>query len=244
MLGSHPHHLTFSESSPPATVAAENNPAKLRTVMRLMCRSSYHTKCFFKLQSANTPRISVFREAFPSVPWAFVFREPVQVMMSHLKGGAGGGAVCLRSKSRPTEQHLAILGTTNARSASNEDFCAAHLAYLSQVAYDEYSKDTELGLMLPYTDLPDLMPQKLLAQHFRSPVDSEGLERMAVTAKSYSKGRRGSGKAGQFEGDSNDKEKAASPKVKAAAQKLLYPVYDKCLAAAKAHDLVHPVSAV
>jgi len=33
---------------------------------------------------------------------------------------------------------------------------------------------------------------------------------MAVTAKSYSKGRRGSGKAGQFEGDSKDKEKAVS----------------------------------
>jgi hypothetical protein len=52
------------------------------------------------------------------------------------------------------------------------------------------------------------MPQKLLAQHFRSPVDSEGLERMSVTSKSYSKGRKGSGKAGQFEGDSSEKEKA------------------------------------
>jgi hypothetical protein len=61
-------------------VAAENDPEKLATVMRLMCRSSYHTKCFFKLQSANTPRLNLFRRAFPHVPWAFVFREPVQVM--------------------------------------------------------------------------------------------------------------------------------------------------------------------
>lgn len=243
MLGSHPHHLTFSESAPPASVAAENNPEKLRTVMRLMCRSSYHTKCFFKLQSANTPRIAVFRQAFPNVPWAFVFREPVQVMMSHMKG-SGSGAVCLRSKSNPTPQHLAILGVSSARSVSNEKFCAAHLAFLSQVAYDEYVKDTELGLMLPYTDLPDLMPQKLLAQHFRSPVDAQGLERMAVTSKSYSKGRKGSGKAGSFEGDSKQKEKAASPQVKDAAQKFLYPVYEKCLAAAKAHDIEHPVVAV
>jgi hypothetical protein len=71
--------------------------------------------------------------------------------MSHMKGGAGGGAVCLRSKARPTEQHLAILGVQSARSVSNEAFCAAHLAYLSQIAYDEYAKDPELGLMLPYT---------------------------------------------------------------------------------------------
>jgi hypothetical protein len=32
-----------------------------------MCRSSYHTKCFFKFQSINTPRIAIFREAFPDV---------------------------------------------------------------------------------------------------------------------------------------------------------------------------------
>jgi hypothetical protein len=47
---------------------------------------------------------------------------------------------------------------------SDEDFCAAHLAYLSTVAFEEYGKNPELGLMLPYTDLPHLMPQKLLAQ--------------------------------------------------------------------------------
>ena len=38
-------------------------------------------RCFFKFQSINTPRISVFRKAFPTVPWAFVFREPVQVSL-------------------------------------------------------------------------------------------------------------------------------------------------------------------
>lgn len=38
MLGSQPHHLTFSESSPPAEVAARGDPDMLRTVMRLMCR--------------------------------------------------------------------------------------------------------------------------------------------------------------------------------------------------------------
>ena len=69
----------FSESSPPATIAGRNDPETLRTVMLLMCRSSFHTRCFFKFQSINTPRIRVFRKAFPEVPWAFVFREPVQV---------------------------------------------------------------------------------------------------------------------------------------------------------------------
>ena len=63
----------------PQQAAGEGNIEKLATVMRLMCRSSYHTRCFFKFQSINTPRIGIFRKAFPEVPWAFVFREPVQV---------------------------------------------------------------------------------------------------------------------------------------------------------------------
>jgi hypothetical protein len=245
MLGSHPHHLVFSESSPPAEVASRGDVAMLRTIMRLMCRSAYHTKCFFKLQSINTPRIHLFRQAFPEVPWAFVFREPVQVMMSHLKGGSGS-AVCLRSKSKPTAQHLEILGATksNYRSLGDEAFCAAHLAYLSTVAYNEYLKDTELGLLLPYTDLPHLMPQKLLAQHFHSPVDQAGLDRMAETSKVYSKGRKGSAKSGEFSGDSKQKEKAANGKVKAAAEKYLYPIYNQCLEGARQHDLVHPVLSV
>jgi len=32
MLGSHPHHLTFSESSPPASLAGEGHVENLRTV--------------------------------------------------------------------------------------------------------------------------------------------------------------------------------------------------------------------
>ena len=68
-------------------------------------------------------------------------------MMSHMRG-TGSGAVCLRSKSHPTSDHLKILGVSSARSVSNEEFCAAHLAYLSQAAYSEYQRDTEKGLML------------------------------------------------------------------------------------------------
>jgi hypothetical protein len=239
MLGAQPHHLVFSESSPPATIAARGDARTLRTVMLLMCRSSFHTRCFFKFQSINTPRIKVFREAFPEVPWAFVFREPVQVMMSHMRG-SGSGAVCLRSKGHPTPEHLRILGVSSARSVSNEEFCAAHLAYLSQAAYGEYMKDTEKGLMLPYTDLPHLVPQKLLAAHFKAPLDDEGVERMLAVSTMYSKGRRGTNKAGVFSSDNQKKESAASDKVKKAAQRYLYPIYDKCMAASKEHDRVDP----
>jgi len=92
----------------------------------------------------------------------------------------------------------------------------------------------------PYTDLPQLVPQKLLAQHFGAPLDDEGVERMLSVSAFYSKGRKGTSKAGVFSGDSAKKENAASDKVKKAAQRYLYPIYEQCMAASKEHDRVHP----
>lgn len=40
-------------------------------------------------------------EAFPQVPWIFVYRQPVETMMSHVGPGKGKGAPCLRSKKKP-----------------------------------------------------------------------------------------------------------------------------------------------
>ncbi|CAN0511795.1 unnamed protein product, partial [Discosporangium mesarthrocarpum] len=31
--------------------------------------------------------------AFPAVPWAYIFRDPVEVMVSNLRDGAGGPCI-------------------------------------------------------------------------------------------------------------------------------------------------------
>ena len=161
-------------------------------------------------------------------------------MMSHMKGG-GGGAVCLRSKSHPTPGHAKILGVKNAKSVSNEEFCAAHLAYLSECAYDAYTDlaHTGKGMMLHYADLPESVPTALLRDHFRAPVDAAGTALMLESSKMYSKGRKGTPKAGEFGGDNEKKENAASEKIKTAAKRFLYPIYDKCVAAAEHDKSIH-----
>jgi hypothetical protein len=57
----------------------------------------------------------------------------------------------------------------------------------------------------------------------------------------FFQGRAGTGKAGAFTSDNKDKEQAASGAVQSAAKTYLYPIYEKCMAAAAAHDVVHPV---
>ena len=49
-----------------------------------MGNSATHTKMFIKFQSAMTPMMPLFAEAFPDVSWLFIFREPVQVTTTSL----------------------------------------------------------------------------------------------------------------------------------------------------------------
>lgn len=88
---------------------------------------------FFKVSSVGTKSIDIFREAFPDVPWIFVYRNPVQTMMSHMdpaKGKRGiQRAVCLRSITSPPADLRKIVSKAgrDVKSLSNEEFCAAHL---------------------------------------------------------------------------------------------------------------------
>lgn len=142
-------HRVYSESNPIndalkacqgilSTCDMEANADLLRDVVYLMGRTSSPTEkhMFFKVSSIGSKRIDVMRAAFPEVPWIFVFRDPVQTMMSHLDpekiGKSGGGspkAVCLRAKNHPPEDlvELAFELGSHVDELTVEGFCAVHL---------------------------------------------------------------------------------------------------------------------
>ena len=91
-------HRAYSESTPPvkAFSICDDNFERcsqkqvvsiLKDAIYLMSRSDDHReeRVFFKFQSSTSKKISSFQMAFPEVPWMYVYREPVQVMMSHVK---------------------------------------------------------------------------------------------------------------------------------------------------------------
>ena len=95
LLGSDRHTMVFSESSPPSMAlmrcrgcSREANIKLFRDVIRLMGRtytgSNSQTRLFFKFQSVTTTRMDLALEAFPTVPWAFIFRNPLETAMSQL----------------------------------------------------------------------------------------------------------------------------------------------------------------
>ena len=81
----------------------------LRDVVAIMGRtnSPQERNMFYKVSSIGSKRISLFQKAFPDVPWIFIFRDPVQTMMSHLDPSkvrvvdGEAAAVCTRSQGHP-----------------------------------------------------------------------------------------------------------------------------------------------
>ncbi|KAL7559795.1 hypothetical protein ACA910_019795 [Epithemia clementina (nom. ined.)] len=259
-------NVVYSESPPPVAVLNTLGPyledhnsndndnynhwtaQVLRDVMFLMSRTTnpHKRRVFFKIQSMGSWNLHLFRAAFggthhQNVPWIYVYRDPVEVLMSHLKGGRQ--ANCVRSQRWPNTppQIQRVLDTYTPRSSSNTppqslslpDYCAAHLASLTETAAHELSTARNNnhhhqdpkgngGIAVNYRSLPHALVDWIWPQVWNLTLDAEALQRIQAGSQSYSKGR---GMRGQFVGDSQAKQEQASSDVKRAAETYLQPSY-------------------
>jgi len=132
----------YSESGPPLSVlqscgeefgscGKEQVAAFFQDVVYMMGRTDNPDEkhMFFKIQSAGSKFISILNVAFPDAPWVFVYRDPVEVMMSHLDIPKMERANCLRTMKRPTKaiRNMVKAKGEDLRNLSPEDFCAIHL---------------------------------------------------------------------------------------------------------------------
>jgi len=247
MLAAVPRFLVWTESKPPATALlycpqcpAEQRLEILRKVMRLMCSSSFHTACFFKFQSATTPAMATVLAAFPKTPYVFLFRNPVQTLMSHMRNvRAVGGAPCLRSKQHPPPEVTSIFAEASGRKireASPPEYCAAHLAYLCTSAEAVLMKeDSHRGMALDYSSLPGLFVDHVVSGHFGIKLGHSAKSRMLSASEAYSKSRSSTVK---WQDDSKRKEDAANAAVQEAAKTILQPSFERLLQRA-AKDMAH-----
>lgn len=93
MLKAVPGVAVFSEPAPVDAVVrasefdidlSEQQHAKwLRTIVRALGSSSSQRAYFLKLDCWHAVDLPLFRRAFPSVPWIFVYRDPLEVLASH-----------------------------------------------------------------------------------------------------------------------------------------------------------------
>jgi len=247
-------NLVYSESGPPAAIlrladatetdpllSASNAASILQDVVMLMSRTKVSTKrrVFFKIQSIGTLSLPVFTAAFPTTPWIFVYRDPTEVLMSHLEqGGKHANCVQTQTRGRSVPSRIVDIVTKYAaagssanndpRQLSTEDYCAAHLGTLTELAVQELEPAQHLthGLAVNYRDLPDLLWDTILPHVWKIPVDADAHQRMQQASTSYSKGR-GPRAGVTFEGDSQQKQALASTAVTHAAQTFLQPSFER-----------------
>lgn len=254
MLASLPDVRVYSESRPPimALNYACQQAACTRDLlmdvlyfMRRVSKDSPEQYLFWKFQSAATWQLEAFVQALPETPWIFVYRDPVQVMVSHFQDAHKGPPKCAqRQKRRPQPIVVTMLeryfGRSSgrggpyslARAVSVEQYCAAHLASLTNAAVSVLQQQTvPSGRAVNYDLLPDLLWNDLLPNHFQYNVSAGEIARMQEQALVYSKGATGKtsklDKIGIFQSDSQRKEQAATSAIKAAAQRALQESYEQ-----------------
>jgi len=245
LLATDPYSMVFSESAPPVyalrhlcnSCSRSRRVRLFRNVVTAMGCSPVHKRLFFKFQSISTTEIGIALEAFPDVPWVFLFRHPVQTMMSHLDtgwfGSFFGTPPCMRSKYMyPHEKHIRDqIEGMDVATLPQAAWCAAYLGMLCSYAIEAYMRHglyhtgSLRGLFLDYEGLPGAVP-RLILPLFGVDVSHRWLTRMKAEAFQYSKGRLGEMKSGRFTGDSYVKELRATTEINSWSDRILSGAYE------------------
>lgn len=208
----------------------------LRDVIYLYSRSNDPTerRLFIKMQSKGSRHLPAFARAFPTTPRIFVYRDPVQVLQSHLKSGSN--ALCLHQTPPTIVAEAAARHQRHTLDKRNnpEDYCAAHLSSITDAAL-EAMQDDAYAVPLNYVDLPERLYEEIIPGILHLEVGPSELHRIHQVAGQYSKGG-GSGAGGNQEGtftsDSDKKMATASQAVKDAAISFLEESYEALESAA------------
>jgi hypothetical protein len=222
MLAALPSNIVVSEASPIDTVVqanrwrpdlSEDRQARwLNSIIGALGRkrAGDEQRYFVKLDCWHTLALPLFRRAFPDVPWVFLYRDPVEVLVSQLRipgtqmipGGTGPNLYGIERSYGP--------GTA-------EDYYAQVLAKVIEPAVAHYASGG--GLLVNYRQLPEALFTAILP-HFG--VACGAADRAAMTEAA-----RYDAKAPGFEfaPDSGAKQRSATPIARAAADRWLGDLY-------------------
>ena len=198
-------------------------------VMSITTVDSEETSVFFKFQSSTTKYLPTFQQAFPTTPWMFIYRDPVQVMMSHFKDSNDlSKAICTRTRKHPPADVRQIAENHDNWSPSTlkyENYCAIHLAAITDAAVRALQTNP-MGIPINYDQLPTILWEQVLPKQIlgRELTTSE-ITNMERISTQYSKGR--GGRHGEFVEDSEKKVAQASEEIKAAAEEYLQESFER-----------------
>jgi hypothetical protein len=216
MLAALPDSIVISEAAPIDAVVqlargwpAEDGARALRAAIFAFGRrrSGHERRYFIKLDCWHTLALPLFRRAFPEVPWVFLFRDPVEVLVSQMRER---GMLTVPQFLPPSFYGI------NIESVPNEDYCARVLAVICSAVIDHNPRGT---LILNYRALPGAVGAAILP-HFGISCGEEERERMRQAAQQDAKSP-----SLPFASDTAAKQQAATAAIRRAAADHLDEIY-------------------
>lgn len=221
MLAASSRNIVVSEASPIDSVVRAAAPDRavqldwLRAVIGVLGRRRFadESRYFIKFDSWNVLDLAMIREAFPEVPWVFLYRNPIEVLVSHMRQ-RGWQMV-------PGNIPLILpdVGWEEAIRMPPEEYCARILARICDAAL-EHVRD-EKGLFVNYNELPGAVTGVIM-EHFNAPHSAEEISQMENLTQFNAKTPQLF-----FSPDSAEKRIEATSAVREASTRWIEPLYDR-----------------
>jgi hypothetical protein len=166
MLGADPHHVVLSEPEPLDAVVRwamesgaplDEQVAALRAIVAALGRdrSGRTQRVFFKLDSWHVLALPLFRAAFPETPWVFLYRNPVEVLVSQRRQ-RGIHTV-------PGLLPVGIVDIPGAEGMAADRYAALVLKRMGEAVLEHWPSGG--GLLVDYTEMPEAIIDRI-APHF------------------------------------------------------------------------------
>ena len=187
MLAELPRNVVISEARPIDAVLRAHlrdksitDPKRIEWLRWLVSaigqkRSGVEEHLFIKFDSWNVVELKLIKQAFPAVPWVFVYREPFDVLVSHLTRYRG-----LHMIPGAIDPELFALDSNQVTQIEPEEYCAQVLGQIYRAGAE--GSDQTNGLLVHYHELPGAVTSRI-AEHFRLNLTERECDRLAARSQ-------------------------------------------------------------
>ncbi|MGK6355413.1 hypothetical protein ACMGDH_09305 [Sphingomonas sp. DT-207] len=195
-----------------AEIPRERAIAAMRAIVAALTRRrGGELRAVIKLDSWHILALPLFRAAFPNVPWVYLFREPVEVLVSHMR---------MRGyQTVPEVMPAGLYALDGVSPAEPEQLCARILTQFHQAAF--FALQAGEGLAVDYAECPDAVAARI-APHFG--IDLSEMQRSAMASVSD---RNAKARDLPFSPDAVEKREEASDAIRVAVHGSLARLHEQ-----------------
>jgi gluconate kinase len=228
-LAAVPAHRVMAEAPPldaalrAGTAVDENTRLRwVRTLVGLLGQTmrDEERRLFVTFDSWHAHQLPLLRRAFPQVPWLFLMRDPVEVLVSHLRRP---GAQMVPGLLGPGVPGLAV---AEAARLPREVYAARVLGGICEAVEQAFASSPQGGQVIDHATLPEALDE-VVAAHFGLQPDADADARRALADAA---GRCGWSPHGLHVAGGMSTQSDATDGVREAAARWVEPPYRRLLA--------------